>query len=91
MYCCCFVFQTKGKSDHYWIVGVNENPQQLRCVLNIKTIFMYIYRYLQFIYRKVASTFKMKKVGEVPLLNLFRQVLYNTMEKIRLLDIPNYC
>lgn len=23
---------TKGKSDHYWIVGVNENPQQLRCI-----------------------------------------------------------
>ncbi|KAK7444590.1 hypothetical protein BaRGS_00040412 [Batillaria attramentaria] len=22
----------KGKSDHYWIVGVNENPQQLRCI-----------------------------------------------------------
>ncbi|XP_076442996.1 WD repeat and HMG-box DNA-binding protein 1-like [Babylonia areolata] len=24
--------QLKGKSDHYWIVGVNENPQQLRCI-----------------------------------------------------------
>ncbi|KAK7103194.1 WD repeat and HMG-box DNA-binding protein 1-like [Littorina saxatilis] len=24
--------QVKGKSDHYWIVGVNENPQQLRCI-----------------------------------------------------------
>ncbi|KAJ8308558.1 hypothetical protein KUTeg_013432 [Tegillarca granosa] len=22
----------KGKSDHYWIVGVHENPQQLRCI-----------------------------------------------------------
>ncbi|XP_069117606.1 WD repeat and HMG-box DNA-binding protein 1-like [Argopecten irradians] len=22
----------KGKSDHYWVVGVNENPQQLRCI-----------------------------------------------------------
>ena len=22
--------QIKGKSDHYWIVGVNEYPQQLR-------------------------------------------------------------
>ena len=25
-----FLFQVKGKSDHYWIVGINENPQQLR-------------------------------------------------------------
>ncbi|KAL3873463.1 hypothetical protein ACJMK2_036576 [Sinanodonta woodiana] len=24
---------TKGKSDYYFIVGVNENPQQLRCIL----------------------------------------------------------
>ncbi|XP_039177138.1 WD repeat and HMG-box DNA-binding protein 1 [Crotalus tigris] len=23
----------KGKSDHYWIVGIHENPQQLRCIL----------------------------------------------------------
>ncbi|XP_077180147.1 WD repeat and HMG-box DNA-binding protein 1 [Paroedura picta] len=23
---------TKGKSDHCWIVGVHENPQQLRCI-----------------------------------------------------------
>ncbi|XP_062974254.1 WD repeat and HMG-box DNA-binding protein 1 [Elgaria multicarinata webbii] len=22
----------KGKSDHYWVVGVHENPQQLRCI-----------------------------------------------------------
>uniref|UniRef100_A0A8C7MXQ9 WD repeat and HMG-box DNA-binding protein 1 n=1 Tax=Oncorhynchus kisutch TaxID=8019 RepID=A0A8C7MXQ9_ONCKI len=22
----------KGKSDHYWMVGVHENPQQLRCI-----------------------------------------------------------
>uniref|UniRef100_A0A670HTC5 WD repeat and HMG-box DNA-binding protein 1 n=1 Tax=Podarcis muralis TaxID=64176 RepID=A0A670HTC5_PODMU len=22
----------KGKSDHYWIVGIHENPQQLRCI-----------------------------------------------------------
>ncbi|XP_040189566.1 WD repeat and HMG-box DNA-binding protein 1 isoform X1 [Rana temporaria] len=22
----------KGKSDHYWVVGLHENPQQLRCV-----------------------------------------------------------
>lgn len=22
----------KSKSDHYWVVGVHENPQQLRCV-----------------------------------------------------------
>ncbi|XP_035688519.1 WD repeat and HMG-box DNA-binding protein 1-like [Branchiostoma floridae] len=22
----------KGKSDNYWLVGVNENPQQLRCI-----------------------------------------------------------
>ncbi|NXI34352.1 WDHD1 protein, partial [Galbula dea] len=22
----------KGKSDHYWVVGVQENPQQLRCI-----------------------------------------------------------
>ncbi|XP_030070142.1 WD repeat and HMG-box DNA-binding protein 1 isoform X2 [Microcaecilia unicolor] len=22
----------KGKSDHYWVVGIHENPQQLRCV-----------------------------------------------------------
>ncbi|XP_048240778.1 WD repeat and HMG-box DNA-binding protein 1-like isoform X2 [Haliotis rufescens] len=22
----------KGKSDHYWIVGVGEHPQQLRCI-----------------------------------------------------------
>ncbi|KAM4013251.1 LOW QUALITY PROTEIN: WD repeat and HMG-box DNA-binding protein 1 [Anomaloglossus baeobatrachus] len=22
----------KGKSDHYWVVGVLENPQQLRCI-----------------------------------------------------------
>jgi hypothetical protein len=27
---CLIWFQLKGKSDHYWIVGVNENPQQLR-------------------------------------------------------------
>ncbi|KAK2174448.1 hypothetical protein NP493_801g02049 [Ridgeia piscesae] len=25
--------QCKGKSDHYWVVGVLENPQQLRAVL----------------------------------------------------------
>ena len=26
-----FIFlQAKGKSDNYWIVGVHENPQQLR-------------------------------------------------------------
>uniref|UniRef100_A0A670XXL1 WD repeat and HMG-box DNA-binding protein 1 n=1 Tax=Pseudonaja textilis TaxID=8673 RepID=A0A670XXL1_PSETE len=23
----------KGKSNHYWIVGIHENPQQLRCIL----------------------------------------------------------
>ncbi|KAM6459426.1 WD repeat and HMG-box DNA-binding protein 1 isoform 1-T2 [Liasis olivaceus] len=23
----------KGKTDHYWIVGIHENPQQLRCIL----------------------------------------------------------
>ncbi|XP_064600556.1 WD repeat and HMG-box DNA-binding protein 1-like [Liolophura sinensis] len=23
----------RGKSDHYWIVGVHENPQQLRCIM----------------------------------------------------------
>uniref|UniRef100_A0A7M4FLX1 WD repeat and HMG-box DNA-binding protein 1 n=1 Tax=Crocodylus porosus TaxID=8502 RepID=A0A7M4FLX1_CROPO len=22
----------KGKSDHYWVVGIHENPQQLRCI-----------------------------------------------------------
>ncbi|XP_007527438.2 WD repeat and HMG-box DNA-binding protein 1 [Erinaceus europaeus] len=22
----------KGKSDHYWVVGIRENPQQLRCI-----------------------------------------------------------
>uniref|UniRef100_A0A668AM95 WD repeat and HMG-box DNA binding protein 1 n=1 Tax=Myripristis murdjan TaxID=586833 RepID=A0A668AM95_9TELE len=22
----------KGKSDHYWVVGVHENPEQLRCI-----------------------------------------------------------
>ncbi|KAJ8411876.1 hypothetical protein AAFF_G00155140 [Aldrovandia affinis] len=22
----------KGSSDHYWVVGVHENPQQLRCI-----------------------------------------------------------
>nr|DBA14710.1 TPA: hypothetical protein GDO54_005640 [Pyxicephalus adspersus] len=22
----------KGKSDHYWVVGLHENPQQLRCI-----------------------------------------------------------
>uniref|UniRef100_A0A4W3I662 WD repeat and HMG-box DNA-binding protein 1 n=1 Tax=Callorhinchus milii TaxID=7868 RepID=A0A4W3I662_CALMI len=22
----------KGKSDHYWIIGIHENPQQLRCI-----------------------------------------------------------
>ncbi|XP_006864683.1 PREDICTED: WD repeat and HMG-box DNA-binding protein 1 [Chrysochloris asiatica] len=22
----------KGKSDHYWVLGVHENPQQLRCI-----------------------------------------------------------
>lgn len=22
----------KGKSDHYWIVGIHENPQQIRCI-----------------------------------------------------------
>nr|XP_033807240.1 WD repeat and HMG-box DNA-binding protein 1 [Geotrypetes seraphini] len=22
----------KGKSDHYWVVGILENPQQLRCI-----------------------------------------------------------
>ncbi|KAM4690958.1 WD repeat and HMG-box DNA-binding protein 1 [Rhinophrynus dorsalis] len=22
----------KGRSDHYWVVGVHENPQQLRCI-----------------------------------------------------------
>ncbi|XP_053331539.1 WD repeat and HMG-box DNA-binding protein 1 [Spea bombifrons] len=22
----------KGKSDHYWVVGVHESPQQLRCI-----------------------------------------------------------
>ncbi|XP_053127848.1 WD repeat and HMG-box DNA-binding protein 1 isoform X2 [Hemicordylus capensis] len=22
----------KGKSDHYWVVGIHESPQQLRCV-----------------------------------------------------------
>ncbi|KAJ3594117.1 hypothetical protein NHX12_006449 [Muraenolepis orangiensis] len=22
----------KGKSDHFWVVGVHENPQQLRCI-----------------------------------------------------------
>ncbi|XP_062302789.1 WD repeat and HMG-box DNA-binding protein 1 isoform X2 [Osmerus eperlanus] len=22
----------KGKSDHYWVVGVHEHPQQLRCI-----------------------------------------------------------
>ncbi|KAM9289756.1 WD repeat and HMG-box DNA-binding protein 1 [Cariama cristata] len=22
----------KGKSDHYWLVGIHENPQQLRCI-----------------------------------------------------------
>ncbi|XP_017692300.1 PREDICTED: WD repeat and HMG-box DNA-binding protein 1 isoform X1 [Lepidothrix coronata] len=24
--------QCKGKSDHYWVVGIHENPQQLRCI-----------------------------------------------------------
>ncbi|OCT68358.1 hypothetical protein XELAEV_18039657mg [Xenopus laevis] len=22
----------KGKSDHYWVVGIHENPQQVRCI-----------------------------------------------------------
>uniref|UniRef100_A0A8D2B0B3 WD repeat and HMG-box DNA-binding protein 1 n=1 Tax=Sciurus vulgaris TaxID=55149 RepID=A0A8D2B0B3_SCIVU len=22
----------KGKSDHYWVIGIHENPQQLRCI-----------------------------------------------------------
>ncbi|NXK02476.1 WDHD1 protein, partial [Herpetotheres cachinnans] len=22
----------KGRSDHYWVVGIHENPQQLRCI-----------------------------------------------------------
>uniref|UniRef100_A0A8C8TAS6 WD repeat and HMG-box DNA-binding protein 1 n=1 Tax=Peromyscus maniculatus bairdii TaxID=230844 RepID=A0A8C8TAS6_PERMB len=22
----------RGKSDHYWVVGIHENPQQLRCI-----------------------------------------------------------
>uniref|UniRef100_A0A8C5Q304 WD repeat and HMG-box DNA-binding protein 1 n=1 Tax=Leptobrachium leishanense TaxID=445787 RepID=A0A8C5Q304_9ANUR len=22
----------KGKSDHFWVVGIHENPQQLRCI-----------------------------------------------------------
>ncbi|XP_036774333.2 WD repeat and HMG-box DNA-binding protein 1 isoform X2 [Manis pentadactyla] len=22
----------KGQSDHYWVVGIHENPQQLRCI-----------------------------------------------------------
>ncbi|XP_078001089.1 WD repeat and HMG-box DNA-binding protein 1-like [Glandiceps talaboti] len=25
--------QTKGRSDHYWVVGVHESPLQLRCIL----------------------------------------------------------
>ncbi|XP_055956796.1 WD repeat and HMG-box DNA-binding protein 1 [Patella vulgata] len=24
--------QAKGKSDHYWIVSLHENPQQIRCI-----------------------------------------------------------
>ena len=25
--------QTKSRYDHYWIVGLHENPQQVRCIL----------------------------------------------------------
>jgi chromosome transmission fidelity protein 4 len=25
--------QVKGKSDHYWIIGIHGTPPQIRCIL----------------------------------------------------------
>lgn len=30
----------KGKSDHYWVVGIHENPQQLRSAIPQKKCFL---------------------------------------------------
>ncbi len=27
-----YIFQAKGRSDHYWVIGVNESSKQLRCI-----------------------------------------------------------
>lgn len=55
----------KGKSDHYWVVGIHENPQQLRSDIsqgNALFVLILIYRALltvrdwkQLLLKQVAS------------------------------------